>query len=416
MSINLLDLFKDQISGAVTDKISNFIGEDSSKTSSAMSGIAATLLGSVAGKASSSSGAASIMSMLSGHDGSALNNIGSALSGGNTDSLLSGGSSIVNSLLGNNVGKIVSAISGSSGISQKSSSTLMNLAGPLVMGFLGKYVKEKALGASGLMSLLSSQKSSLQAALPAGLGSMVNFDGLGNAAGKAAGDAAESGGNMLKKLLPWLLFAIIAFAGFSWFKSCNKSENKDTVAEVVVDSTSNVGNNANDDMNTNDDNSASTSENSDDITAEATATTEADAKKVGTKGYKAGTVAYDINEFLTSGSGTKSFVLTDVAAEGEGLSEAGAAQLDMIAAILEANPGARAVVEAHAAKGKNGAEDLARKAATKARALFIKGKLVFGRNIPGKDVDAKGFGSDQPMANIPSEDDRQKRVVISITK
>jgi OmpA-OmpF porin, OOP family len=247
--MNLLALLKDNLTPEMISKAANLVGEDAGSTATAMSGILPAVLGSVVSKASDADGASGLMSMLSsgGHDGGILDNLGGMLGGGaGTDGMLSAGSGILSSLLGDKVGGIVSLISSFAGIKSGSASSLMSMAAPLVMGVIGKQVSGGNMGASGLMSLLAGQKDHIAAAMPAGLGDKLGgllgmgsmlggasslVSGVTDSASKTVSSATnyandvveEASGGLPKWLLP-LLIGAVAIAGLLYFmKGCGKS-------------------------------------------------------------------------------------------------------------------------------------------------------------------------------------------------
>jgi OmpA-OmpF porin, OOP family len=247
--MNLLALLKDNLTPEMISKAANLVGEDAGSTATAMSGILPAVLGSVVSKASDADGASGLMSMLSsgGHDGGILDNLGGMLGGGaGTDGMLSAGSGILSSLLGDKVGGIVSLISSFAGIKSGSANSLMSMAAPLVMGVIGKQVSGGNMGASGLMSLLAGQKDHIAAAMPAGLGDKLGgllgmgsmlggasnlVSGVTDSASKTVSSATnyaqdvveEASGGLPKWLLP-LLIGAAALAGLLYFmKGCGKT-------------------------------------------------------------------------------------------------------------------------------------------------------------------------------------------------
>jgi OmpA-OmpF porin, OOP family len=247
--MNLLALLKDNLTPEMISKAANLVGEDHASTATAMSGIFPAVLGSVVGKASTADGASSVMSMVAGggHDGGMLDNLGSMLGGGSsTDSMLSGGSGILSSLLGDKVGGIASIIGNFAGIKSGSASSLMSMAAPMIMGLIGKQVSSNGLNASGLMSMLAGQKDNIAAAMPAGLGDKLGgllgmgsmfsgtssmMSGMANDASKTVSSASnyasekmeDAGGGLPKWLLPLLIGAAV-IAGLLYFmKGCNKT-------------------------------------------------------------------------------------------------------------------------------------------------------------------------------------------------
>jgi OmpA-OmpF porin, OOP family len=247
--MNLLALLKDNLTPEMISKAANLVGEDHASTATAMSGILPAVLGSVVGKASTADGASSVMSMVTGggHDGGMLDNLGSMLSGGSsTDTMLSGGSGILSSLLGDKVGAIASVIGNFAGIKSGSANSLMSMAAPMIMGLIGKQVSSNGLNASGLMSMLAGQKDHIAAAMPAGLGDKLGgllgmgsmfsgassmMSGMANDASKTVSSATnyaservdDASGGLPKWLLPLLIGAAV-IAGLLYFmKGCNKT-------------------------------------------------------------------------------------------------------------------------------------------------------------------------------------------------
>ena len=243
--MNLLALLKDNLTPEMISKAANLVGEDTGKTATAMSGILPAIMGSVVGKASTSDGASSIMSMLSssGNDGGMMDNLGSMLGGGSsTDGVISAGSGILSSLLGDKMGGIASIISNFAGIKSGSANSLMSLAAPMLMGIIGKQVSGGNMGVSGLMSLLSSQKDHVAAAMPAGLGDKLGgllgmgsmfsgVSGMTNDASKTVSSATnyaretveDSSSGLPKWLLPLLIGAAIVAGLLYFMKGCNKT-------------------------------------------------------------------------------------------------------------------------------------------------------------------------------------------------
>ena len=256
MAINLLDMLKDQIGDSVISQAGKFLGADESGVKSAMGAALPSILGSMISQGSTPSGSKGLMDMLTkgGHDGSVFDNLGGMFGGGDaTSSFLNSGSGILKSLMGNKLGGVVDIIASVSGLKKGASSSLMSMAAPLVMGMVGKYVKNKALDAIGLGKFLGTQGSSVASALPAGMGSLLGFSkdmGMGDRVEKVVAPAREAavataggGSSMLKRLLPLLLIGAIAFFGWNWFseKATDVANKAGDVAGAVVDGAKDAG-------------------------------------------------------------------------------------------------------------------------------------------------------------------------------
>ncbi len=219
MAINLLDMLKEQMTDAVVGNAANIIGENASATSSAVSSILPTILGSVISKGSTESGAGRLLNMIADgkHDGGVFDNLGSLLGGGDaTTGFMKTGGSLLSGLLGNNLGSVIDLVTSVTGMRRNSSSSLMNMIAPMVMGMIGRYVRKNGLNAGGLMKMLLGQKKHVASAMPAGMGSLLGFGETTGSAARATAtshQAAEtkSGGGFMKWLIP-----IAAVLGGLW--------------------------------------------------------------------------------------------------------------------------------------------------------------------------------------------------------
>ena len=204
MSFNLVDLVKDQFGGPALGQLGALLGEDNNKTEAALGAAVPGLLNGLTSSAKADGGA-SLFDAVNNQDDSLLDNIGGLLTGGNSSNVMNQGSNLLGSLLGNGaMGGLASAVSGLTGIGGKSSSGLMGLLMPIVLGI----VKRKIFGgggfsqnAGGLLSLLDGQKDNVQAAMPNGFqaqlqssGFMDQLSGMGSGAAGAVGGAASAAG------------------------------------------------------------------------------------------------------------------------------------------------------------------------------------------------------------------------------
>jgi len=260
MSFNLVELALKQFGGPALGQLGALLGEDNNKTESALGALVPGLLSGLTAQAKSDGGA-SLFNAVNDTDDSMLDNIGGLLTGGNSNTVMEQGSGLLGSLLGNGaVGGLASAVAGLSGLGGKSSSGLMGLVAPIILGL----IKRKLFGgggfsqnAGGLLSLLDSQQEHVQAAMPAGFSNQLQSSGFmdqlsglgggvagavsgaasaagdvaGNVAGAAgdavggaagtvagaAGHAASSGGGLLRKLIPAVVLAALAFFGYKMF-------------------------------------------------------------------------------------------------------------------------------------------------------------------------------------------------------
>ncbi len=222
--VNILDLLKGQLGSAATSQIAELIGENNSKTSSAINSILPSLLGGLVQKGSTQSGAAGILDFLNKEnlDGSMFNNLGDLLGGGSkTSTLMNLGSLALPFILGGKKAGMMSLLGKVTGLGSSSNSTLMNLLGPMVLGMIGKQVKSSNLNAGGLMEMLLGQKKHVKSALPEGMGDLLGFAKETTKATTSTASTTRSqtstpepsgGGGFMKYLIPLALLL-----GAGWF-------------------------------------------------------------------------------------------------------------------------------------------------------------------------------------------------------
>ena len=142
----------------------------------------------------------------------------STIGGSGQQSLVNSGISALSSLLG---GSATSALGGAlskfTGMSQGSSSSLIGMLAPVVLGTLGDQQAEQGLDASGLARLLAAQKSNIAAALPPGFGDLLRSAGVpGFAAADTQSYRAGQGDTSFPEWLKWVLGAL-ALAVLAWW-------------------------------------------------------------------------------------------------------------------------------------------------------------------------------------------------------
>jgi hypothetical protein len=178
--MNLLNLIQSQISSQTVGQISNTIGESPEGTKSALGVAFPALLGSLVGKANASpSGATDIFNMIKqgqSQGGGWAESISNAMTG--ATGAAPGGQSLLNSLLGSKLGPVADFIASKCGIRGSSATSLLGMAGPFLMGIIGKQVTSQGLGASGLGQLLGSQTQFLKDAIPSGLANTLGIGSL----------------------------------------------------------------------------------------------------------------------------------------------------------------------------------------------------------------------------------------------
>ena len=233
-----MDMVKGAVSDQIMGQIGGLLGTDAKKTPSLFETAAGSILGGLMKKGATQQGAQDIFGAVQKQDDSILDKLGDLLGGGDaTDGYQQQGSGILDMVLGGSqqtsgfVGTIAKALGLDKGIVGK----LLMMAAPIVMGIIGKHVKNKALDAVGLGDLLGSQKSHLSGLMPSSLTNDLGFGNLLGSVGDAAGSAADAvgnasvaankvtgdavdaassaGGSLLKYIIPIGLLALLAVFG-----------------------------------------------------------------------------------------------------------------------------------------------------------------------------------------------------------
>jgi len=172
---SLLQAVQGYLTPGVIHSASSLVGESESATRQTMYGASASVLSGITIMASSREGAEGLSTMVrEGGFGSAVDNIGSLLNGGNaTTRMLNTGHQLLGRIFGGDVSSVADAVGRSGGIRSSSAIKLLSLAAPVVMGAVGKRVASQRLGASGLAILLQNERADTLAAAPPGLAQIL---------------------------------------------------------------------------------------------------------------------------------------------------------------------------------------------------------------------------------------------------
>jgi outer membrane protein OmpA-like peptidoglycan-associated protein len=232
---NLLDSLKAYITPELLGSAAQTLGENENGISKALGGLAPTILAGLLEKSSDTNAMSGIFNTISNFDSSVLDNLGGLVGGGNlahNDPKDIAGQ-LLGTIFGAKVPSITSAIAAFSGVKQSSASSLLGVAGPMVMGLLSKKISSEGLNLSGLVSLLAGQKSNILNMLPAGIGSVLGLSGLSSATAATTGNESTTGNRWL---MPLLLLLGLGAAVIFYLRNCSKptvSEVKAPIAAVI---------------------------------------------------------------------------------------------------------------------------------------------------------------------------------------
>ena len=220
---NLLDAVKIYLTPALIQQAAQTLGEQENGVSKTLSGLTPVILAGLADKVNDGNALGNIFNTLAKFDAGVLDNLGSLVGSGNLahndPKDLAG--NLVGTLFGNKVPGILNAVAAFAGVKSSSVSALLGVAGPLVMGVLGKKINTDGLNVSGLANLLLSQKDDFLSVLPTGVGALLGFAGAGGArGGETATTTAQTSG--LKWLWPLLGLVALGLSFMYLARTCKQ--------------------------------------------------------------------------------------------------------------------------------------------------------------------------------------------------
>ncbi len=194
----ILDLLNGPMGKQLISGVAQQAGQSEDKTSGLLSMALPVLMGAMKRNASTPEGAQGLMSALSGkHDGGILDNLGGLFGGGVDQSVMDDGAGILGHVLGGKQAGVQNALSQKSGIDAGTIATILKVAAPLVMGYLGKQTRQQNVSDSnGIGDLLGGMlgggsNSTKQQSL---IESFLDSDGDGSILDDVAGMVLNSGG------------------------------------------------------------------------------------------------------------------------------------------------------------------------------------------------------------------------------
>ena len=205
---SILDLLNSDIGKSLINGTSKQLGQDKGKTTTALSAALPLILGAMKNNAKTPEGAAGLLSALGNekHGGGILDNLGSILGGGGIDdNVLQDGAGILGHVFGGKEQNVANAVSKSSGLDLGSAMSILKVAAPLVMGYLGKETRQQKVadqnGIGNLLGGLLGGESKQQQSL---VESLLDADGDGSIIDDVAG-MLLGGGSKKKSGLGGLL-------------------------------------------------------------------------------------------------------------------------------------------------------------------------------------------------------------------
>jgi len=226
MAGSIVDSLMSMLGPQVVGPIASRLGESTDAVQRGLQGSSAAMLAGIASKADQPGFMSQIFSLITNpaNSSSAFSSLASNLGAAATGSPLGDlGSRFASSIFGPGQSAITDAIGRFSGLSGSKASSLITMAAPLVLGFLGQHVRDNGLNATDLGNSLKGETSKLQGFLPAGFRSL-----LGGVPSAAAAAPAVVAGAANRWLWP-LIIAIALILGLIWFFNRTKEPVRNAV-------------------------------------------------------------------------------------------------------------------------------------------------------------------------------------------
>jgi hypothetical protein len=243
MAANLVSVVMQFLTPDMIAKIASALGLERSVAQRAIGGAVPALLLSLADLASTPNGIRQLGNTLAQQQPGSLESLKSLIGGSGQNTLAETGSSMLSGLFGGGtLGTMAQTIGKFAGVGEGSSKSLLGMLGPVVLATLGQQQRSAGLDASGLASLLGSQKDQIAAAIPSGLADQLSAAGLidrasgslrgGAAATSAAGSriagasertvagatqAASATTRAAMSRWPYWLVGLVVLGGLAWF-------------------------------------------------------------------------------------------------------------------------------------------------------------------------------------------------------
>ena len=152
--------------------IATALGESDQSISRGLEPAIGTVLGGMANKSINPGFLQGLLDLVPSGTGASWSNLASAIADPNSP-LMSSGKRILSTLFGDSEGMLTRALGAGTGLQPGVTSSLMAMAAPMVMGFLGKRVRDDQTSMRGLGSLLQREIPAIRGAVPAGVAELL---------------------------------------------------------------------------------------------------------------------------------------------------------------------------------------------------------------------------------------------------
>ncbi|MEO2052328.1 DUF937 domain-containing protein [Flagellimonas beolgyonensis] len=195
----ILDLINSPMGKQLISGVAGQTGQPESKTADVLTMAMPLLMGAMKKNTSTPGGAQGLMNALSSkHDGGILDDLGGLFGGGVDQNVMNDGAGILGHILGSKQPQVENALSSKSGMDAGTISQILQIAAPILLGYLGKQTRQQNVsspdGLNGLLGGLmgGGKAASKQQSL---IESFLDSDGDGSVIDDLAGMVLNSGGS-----------------------------------------------------------------------------------------------------------------------------------------------------------------------------------------------------------------------------
>lgn len=217
---NLIETIREYITPGLLTEAAQLHDESENGISKAIGGLVPSLLAGLLQKTSDAGAMGSIFSQLSKFDPAVLTHPAALLAPGNLahNDPKDASGQLLGLLFGSKVPAMINAISSFAGVKPSTTSSLLGLVGPLLMGILSKKISSGGLNLSGLANLLKGEQNNILGIMPTGLRSVLGMGDMETSSTAATSETEATTGN--RWLWPLLLLLGLGVAIIYYLKSC----------------------------------------------------------------------------------------------------------------------------------------------------------------------------------------------------
>lgn len=224
---NILEILKKYVTTDVVKHLMNTLGESETGISRSIDTAMPTVFAGLLNCTNDHKVMGGIHELLqeTHNTGNALANISSYVGDNEGNPFLALGGKLLGTLFGGRIGSVSEYISSHAGVKKASATAVLGMVTPMIMGFLGREIKDERLNIGGLIQVLKGQKANILSGISAGALSSLELNHINSQKGMAAAmDEDMTKGTGLNWLLP--LAAMIILGGFLLYnvRGCNSSD------------------------------------------------------------------------------------------------------------------------------------------------------------------------------------------------